>query len=293
LDTLALTDRPGASPSGAPTLLMASSQGSMLSLRRPGPGAAELHMHAHWNALFAQAVPGRDSVVLLVHGFGKGFFAAASQATELRVRYPSVKAGLFTWPSQAGSGWVGALGFGATLQSAEQSAPSLATALATFCEAAQRHPDVPAVVLVRSLGAVVLARAAHLLRGWPTQALKRIVLSAPACDAKRLQWMDTLLCEVVATVNQNDRTLGLADWVHNGPFLGHSCKRDSQPRLVVLDCTHVPGVDRAHDYLWRAVNQGLFGLNQMLLAGRPLTRDTVQGTPGLMATRNGQPWSGS
>jgi Alpha/beta hydrolase of unknown function (DUF900)/PhoD-like phosphatase len=230
------------------------------------------------------------SVLLFVHGFGKGSAAAISQALELRERF-NCEVVLYTWPTGAGSGLFASLaGFAAAKKAAERCSTALSSALAAFCEAASANADVPAVVLARSLGAQALAEIEpNVLHKINTQALKRLVLSAPACKTGSAlkKWLNAICCERVITVNREDRTLRLADILTAGQLLGHEAVDPQDPAWVYLDCTDVSGVGsaRAHDYIFRNVEVNLFALNELLLKGQSIDF-TAQAVPGLVAYLN-------
>lgn len=232
------------------------------------------------------------SVLLFIHGFGKGAAAAMSQALDLRQRF-NCEVLLFTWPTSSGSGLFAALaGFKAAKEAAQKCAGALDATLGTFCNMALSYQGVPTVVLARSLGAQALAEVGHnALRNLETRALSRLVLSAPACTAKKHdKWLAAVQCPVVITVNRKDCTLRLADMLALGDkLLGSEPVEPLNPAWAYLDCTDVQGVGtaRAHDYLYRQVEPNLAALNQSLLTGQEINFTTHR-VPGLVCHQGGQ-----
>jgi hypothetical protein len=227
-----------------------------------------------------------------VHGFGKGAAAAMSQALEMRERF-ACEVLLYSWPTGSGSGLFAAIaGFKAAQAAAVQSAPALGTALGNFCFEAEANADVAAVVLARSLGALALEKVGiDQLGNLKTQALRRLVLSAPACSkSSHDRWLEKVKCPVVITVNREDRTLRLADALEVGTnLLGCQDVEPKSHAWTYLDCTDVPGVGsaRAHDYLYRNAEPNLAALNRQLLNGQVIDFPRHQ-VPGMIAHSNGQ-----
>jgi esterase/lipase superfamily enzyme len=242
---------------------------------------------------FAIASERGRSVLFFVHGFGKGAAAAMSQALELRERF-QCEVLLYTWPTGSGTGLFAALGgFLEAKRAAQLSAPALSGAFGTFCNVAVSNPTVPAVMLARSLGAQAFKETMDRVMpaNLSTQALKRLVLSAPACVTDgHEEWLGKMRCPVVVTVNREDRTLRLADALAVGDkLLGRDDVDPKNPDFVYLDCTDVSGVGsaRAHDYLFRNTESHLAALNRQLLTGQPIDFEQHK-VPEMVAYLKGQ-----
>ncbi|NRF69012.1 alkaline phosphatase D family protein [Aquincola sp. S2] len=276
--TGALLAVPNLGPDGLadwPEALLVAGEGTSIRLhrRRSGDGAQDCRDVVL--AAFQRALAERKSVVFYIHGFGKSFSAALQQACTLRRRFDCIPI-LFTWPSGNEGGFLSLLGsFPAAIKAAELCYKGLVGALGDFLRVANSYQPVPAVLLVRSLGAnTLMGLAASALRDEPTGALERLILSAPACPRKQMDWLARFKCEQVVTVNREDEKLRFAQKQHNGDFLGNQPFDASDypkgVRLVHLDCTDVNGVDESHDYLLRQVNLELHTLNEQLINGRPI-----------------------
>lgn len=228
--------------------------------------------------------PKPPSVVLFIHGFGKGAAAAITQAAALRERF-GCEVILYTWPTGSGDGLFGALaGLAAAQNAASWTRKSLAATWTTFGRVARVYRSrVKAVVVARSLGAQALAEVDEPL-GVESDALARVLLSAPACDAALSQrWLQRPHCEIVVTVNQGDRTLRLADWLHNGQLLGRAPDVPTAPGVAYLDCSAVRGVGSSHDYLLRLVDVGAMdALNERLIRGESIDFHRLS-VPGIKA----------
>jgi len=261
-----------------PTALVVQADGAKVQFQRVAGEAPNVCAMNAVTAAFERARLAGRSVVLLVHGFGKGMLAALTQAAELRERF-ECEVVLYTWPTRGGDGLLGAL---TALTAAKSGAgyvrPGLSAALYTFCVAAKAHPDVPAVLLARSLGALALLELGDALPAADMRAgLRRVLLSAPACTTSKFKdWYDNMGGKVVVTVNTNDRTLGLADHLPIGKLLGLESVRPAGGEVAYLDCTHVSGVGAMHDYLIRRVDvdgpkgHTLAELNEQLVTGKEI-----------------------
>ncbi len=226
-------------------------------------------------------------VVFFVHGFNKSFAASVQQACELRDRFDCIPL-LYSWPTGAEGGLFSIVGaYTMAAKVADANVKGLAGVLSAFCDLAGRVPQVPAVLVTRSLGAEALDALPYDQHiNIDSKALRRVILSAPACsDAPdMLQW---LKCETVVTVNRNDRTLKYADWLHKGRLLGNAPIQPRNPSTVFLDCTDITGVDLAHDYFFPRLNHDLHDLNRQLVGGLPINYPAL-GIAGLKVHHRGQ-----
>lgn len=285
MDAHLLPDAPPGATTAPQAWAMTGETGGIRLHRHAGPDDGD-RIIALWQAAFASARANGTSVVMFVHGFGKGMAASAAQALALRERF-KVEPVLYTWPSGISEGFMSALsGYLEGKGRAADTWRIMTYALGSFCNAAATNLDVPAVLLVRSLGAQTILRIGADL-GQPGNyrlgALRRVVFSAPACRTNPDRWLDALnqQVDVFITVNQNDRTLGWAKWVENGTMMGRDPTPRTAPRRWILDCTNVNGVNQSHDYMLRDVNAELTALNRHLLSGAPLDIGLLQ-VPGLV-----------
>lgn len=245
---------------------------------RPQDAPASAHMMALMETVFQTARKAGRSAVFFVHGHGKTPSDAVMQGYQLRLTYGDVEPLVFSWQSGQSGSYLktyldgqaakdNALGPGTRL--------SLSGALVAFGAMARNFPDVNAVVLARSLGTVALANvidsASHVNFKSQLAGVRRIVLSSAAVARRHadvsFKWIAQIGVQVVVTVNANDQTLRLADWVNGvGKMpLGIATPKPEGPDDIYLDFTHSANVGRLHDYLFTRLSDGQFALNHALL----------------------------
>ena len=297
LDVRGYTDElpyfPGVRPSASladlrdwPWALNVEATGTEVKLSRvrgqTGPDCARaLH-----EQVFAEASSTGKSVVFFIHGFGKGFTGSLQQACALRDRFPEVLPVLFSWPTHSEGGLLAIIGgFKAAFVDASLCVKGLSGSLVDFCRVARAYAHVPAVVLARSLGAEALHQGASDNVMAETNALRRVIVSAPACDRSQAGWLSGFKTKVVVTINQNDERLKVAKWVGYGDLLGNQAAM-AMRGVEFLDFTAVNGVGDAHDYLFRRTSDELSDLNDSLLSGDAIDFDGLsRSVEGLAVTR--------
>lgn len=269
-----------------PLACTVSGQGALIRVRRPQGATESDRVNKVLAEAFDHPLAATKGVVLFLHGFGKGFAAAVTQAAELQARH-GCRVVLVAWPSGGGEGLLALAGsLSAAERSAAQGAVAMVAAVASFMNFARYRPGVKAQLLARSLGALALAEAARQAPSLAQEAapLHRVLLSAPACNHGELKHLAPWNTELVLTVNRQDRTLKWADWVRKGEPVGHDPGKPLHGRLVYLDCTGVPGVGQSHDYLLRDVNAELAHLQGQLLRGHDVDWAHT-GVPGLVVQK--------
>jgi len=229
-----------------------------------------------------RAQSGREaSVVLYVHGFGKSVGSALSQAYALRRQDAAVEPVAFVWQAGEKEGLLAATGAVAmATRGAVNTAWALAQTLAAFAEQARHHPDIPAVVLARSAGALLMHHCLHTGDFDPNtrfQGVRRLVLSAPLLDHKRLldhkglnQALGRWKLPQFVVSNRNDRTLRWARWLFDehdqhkiaGLFPPEQLLPEN---LAWLDHSDCPGTGALHDHLFVQLGEHARALRHALL----------------------------
>lgn len=242
------------------------------------PNATARLIQAAFDRALAQ--PGKTSVVLFIHGFGKSPAMGLAQAYGLRASYPGCEPILYAWEAGRAGGVLAALtGIPRARQGALEGSFALATVLHAFhlVAAQPAYARLARVVLARSAGCLALHHALERMGvdGQRLNHLDRIVLSAPllrAAEYRRQAGFGGLERPVIVTRNLHDQTLRFADWFDGpGALLGvEEGFVPARPGHVCLDYSKSPGVGSLHDYLLLRINPRQYRLNAQLLCQRQI-----------------------
>lgn len=247
---------------------------------------------------FAVADPAKG-VALFIHGFNKSFSDAALEANLLRRRF-GIEPILYSWPSGDASGPFAT--YGAWVKAnrlIDALTNELGAALLLFANQAKVCPQVPAIIVARSLGVEALKTAIDVgvAGNWTDlKSVRRVILSAPTCLAHRHhRWLEKLPTPAIVTVNTADDVLAHGDLIggadrrapapHQIRLLGRTPLAGIEPaaNAIYLDMTAVTGVDVAHDYWLPRLGSEVVRVNDHLMGAGPVTATSLRDlrVPGL------------
>jgi Alpha/beta hydrolase of unknown function (DUF900) len=229
-----------------------------------GPYLAELITRA-----FERAHNKKKSVMLYIHGIGHPFGSAVAQAYRLRETYPNCEPVVFAWPAGGSGGLLSTMfAVPTAVKSAQQCAVALNQVLMAFnyVAALPKYNGLTKVVACRSAGSLVLQEAIETLEKQAKNTftyIHRIIFSSSLVGTKRFLKLSgnepysLPHIQKVVLLNQNDRTLKLADKQDGtGDMLGFDLPpKGTDKSNLFLDFTQSPGVLSMHDYLTVDVNK--------------------------------------